>query len=73
MKYPELSAHLATLGWSLARLARELGTPETRVRNWNRDTHAVPADVAAWIERHAARYAAWRAQVWRDDPPPGAK
>lgn len=70
MKYPELAALLATLEWSLADLARKLGWSPGTVRNWNKPAYTVPPEVAAWLRRHAARYEAWQAQAWRDDPPP---
>lgn len=63
----EYAAALETLGWSRPELARQLGQPVDRVRNWDRPRYRVPDDVAAWLLRRVALHQAWM----RADPPPG--
>jgi hypothetical protein len=65
-----LAATLAELHWTTGDLTALLGCHRDRVRNWIRPTgYAVPADVAAWLER---RLDAHR-QAMRDDPAPMQK
>lgn len=58
-------AHLDTLGWSIRGLAATLGRPQRTVQSWiERD--AIPADLAAWVQRRADAHE----RAMRDDPPP---
>ena len=41
---------LTTIGWSLRYVAEQLGVHETRARRWKTGEHAVPAEVAKWLE-----------------------
>ena len=68
MNRADLSAALATLGWTIRGLARILGRPEGTVTNWTRDRYSVPPDVVAWLQRRVAAHQV----MLRDDPPPRA-
>ena len=62
----EYADALITLGWSRADLARQIGQPVDRVRNWGTRNYRIPDDVAAWLSR---RVSDWQ-RVMHDDPPP---
>jgi hypothetical protein len=49
-------------------LARLLGIPERTPGNWTMGRYAVPADVAAWLQRRLSEHQ----RMMRDDPPPQA-
>jgi hypothetical protein len=53
---------LALLGMTERGLARHVGWSPGAVRNWATGKAAVPARVAAWLERHEG--------YWLRDPPP---
>lgn len=63
----EYAAALTTIGWSRHELARQLGQPLARVKNWGTRNYRIPPDVAAWLLRRVALHEAWM----RADPPPG--
>lgn len=62
----EYAAALEALGWSRPELARQLGQPIDRVRNWGTRNYRVPNAVAEWLRRRVAAHQA----MLRDDPPP---
>jgi hypothetical protein len=57
-----LASILALLGMTERGLARHVGWSPGAVRNWTLGKAAVPASVAAWLERHEG--------YWLRDPPP---
>jgi DNA-binding transcriptional regulator YdaS (Cro superfamily) len=57
-------ASLAGIGWSERQLAAAIGCSQTLVNKYGRGVLAVPAPLAAWLERQA--------KAARDDPPPAA-
>ncbi len=62
----DIRSTLATLGWSSNHLARLLGKARTTPWNWLAGRSAVPADIAAWLERRLRDHE----RAMRDDPPP---
>ncbi len=64
----DIRSTLATLGWSSNHLARLLGKARTTPWNWIAGRSAVPADIAAWLQRRVEAHQ----RMMRDDPPPGA-
>jgi hypothetical protein len=65
-------ACLDALGWSGRGLSALLGVDERQVRRWAKGDYAIPANIAAWLDRLARFHEQNPPPERRQDKPPPA-